>query len=81
MTNKTVEVTVGVPKGLRPIYKTNMNKWLSKEITFEKIDYAEFSDLMVMATIEFDKDNCIYVLVPEKIFNTDEEIEKKVKPI
>jgi hypothetical protein len=49
-------------------YKASLKRWLSKPITFESIDGVEFSDQMVLATVEFDKDHCIYVLLPEEVF-------------
>jgi hypothetical protein len=55
-------------------YKTNLSKWLSKDIEFDKIIKAEFTDAMVLGVVEFDKDNCIYVLVPEEIFKGDKQI-------
>ena len=47
-------------------YKVNLEKWLSGELAFEKISYANFSSKMVMATIEIDKNNYIFVLIPKE---------------
>ena len=49
-------------------YTTNIKKWLGKTLTFNKTDGIEFSDKMVMATVEFDKDHCLYVLMEEESF-------------
>lgn len=49
-------------------YSTSLRKWLEKRLEFSKINKAEFSNHFVMASIEFDKDHSIYVLVPEEIF-------------
>lgn len=52
-------------------YKASLKKWLSKEIEFSKIDGAKFSNSMVLGVVEFDKDHCIYVLLPENVFKGD----------
>lgn len=49
-------------------YKTKLKHWLSDDLEFSKIERAEFNDYMVLATVKFDDDNTIWVLVPEDIF-------------
>lgn len=50
------------------VYKASLKKWLTKNIIFERINHAKFTNEMVLAVVEFDKDNCIYVLLPEAVF-------------
>ena len=54
-------------------YKTNLKKWFNEDVEFSRINGATFSKSMVLAVIEFDKDHCIYVLVPEDIFTVIKE--------
>uniref|UniRef100_A0A6M3JGW5 Uncharacterized protein n=1 Tax=viral metagenome TaxID=1070528 RepID=A0A6M3JGW5_9ZZZZ len=49
-------------------YQTSLSKWLKGKLDFCKIDEATFTDKMVIATVAFDKDHTIYILVPEDIF-------------
>lgn len=49
-------------------YKTSLKKWLTKKIEFRQIDHAVFSDKMVYAVVEFDKDHCIHILLEENVF-------------
>lgn len=64
-----IQARVKYPKSDKPWdYKSNLGKWLSKEIEFSKIDGAKFTKVMVLGTVEFDKDNTIYVLIPEAVF-------------
>jgi len=63
------EVVIKYLKSNKPWdYKVSLKKWLNKDIEFSKIGYANFSDLMVLGVVEFDKDHCIYVLLPENVF-------------
>lgn len=52
-------------------YKTSLKQWLSGEMEFSKIEQARFSDKMVLATVAFDKDHTIYIVVPEDIFKEE----------
>lgn len=49
-------------------FTTNLDKWLKgKELKFEPIKNATFGK-MTLCIVEFDKDNCIYILLPEEVF-------------
>lgn len=74
---RNIEAVVGVAGGKQVKYKTKLTHWLSKDLVFEKIVYAKFSDSMVMAVVQFDKDHCIYVLVPEDIFSKEEDLTRE----
>jgi hypothetical protein len=70
---KNIQARISYKVEKSPVsYKASMKQWLTKKIMFERINYAKFTKEMVLAVVEFDKDNCIYVLVPEAVF-------KKVK--
>lgn len=50
-------------------FTTNLDKWLKgKELKFEPIKNARFIDGMTLCVVEFNKDNCIYILLPENVF-------------
>lgn len=49
-------------------YKTNLKKWLSKNIKFSKIRQATFDSDWVLGSVEFDEEHTIYVLIPEAVF-------------
>ena len=52
-------------------YTTNLDPWLKgKVLEFEPIKYAKF-DKMALSVVEFDKDNCIYILLPEEVFKAN----------
>ena len=69
MKNIQARISYKVEK-LPVVYKTSMKQWLTKKIVFERINYAKFTKEMVLAVVEFDKDNCIYVLLPEGVFKS-----------
>ena len=54
--------------GKTKIYKANLKKWLSKKIQFDNVKSANFKNGMCVGIVEFDKNNCIYLIVPEDIF-------------
>lgn len=55
-------------------YKTSLKKWLSKKIEFDEMNRSEFSDGMLLSVVEFDKDHCIYVLIPRSVFDKEDKI-------
>jgi len=64
-----IQARVKYPKSDKPWdYKSNLGKWLSKEIEFSKINGAKFTKEMVLGTVAFDKNNTIYVLIPKEVF-------------
>lgn len=68
-----IQSRIGVPskEENNKKYVTSLKKWLSKDLVFHPITHANFTEEMVLATVSFDKDNTIYILVPENIFNKD----------
>jgi len=47
---------------------TNLDNWLKgKNIKFDEAPHAEFNDCM-LSTVEFDKDNSIYIILPKDVF-------------
>lgn len=54
----------------QPLYTTSMRKWLEKPLEFDRIDGAEFKKGYVLATVPFDKDHIIYVLIEEEVFKS-----------
>lgn len=53
-------------------YSTNLDRWLKGvQLDFESIDYASFEEGAVLATVEFDKDNTIYIILPEEVFKEE----------
>lgn len=64
-----IQAIIKFPKSYKPYdYKSNLGKWLNKDIEFSKISGAEFTKEMVLGTVEFDEDNTIYVLIPKEVF-------------
>ena len=57
-------------------YTTSLKIWLTKKIDFHSIKKASFTDKMVLSVVEFDKDNCIYVLLPEAVFSAKKQLTK-----
>lgn len=55
-------------------FNTKLDKWLKgKTLEFYPIRYAKFGTAkkmsrMTLSVVEFDKDNCIYILLPEDVF-------------
>lgn len=47
---------------------TSLSRWLRKKIDFHSIKKASFSEDMLLSVVEFDKNHCIYVLLPKDLF-------------
>ena len=67
MKNIQARISYKVEK-LPVAYEASMKQWLTKKIMFKRINYAKFTNDMVLAVVEFDKNNCIYVLLPKAVF-------------
>ena len=51
---------------------TSLDNWLKKKnMTFDEIDSISIGDRFMVATVEFDKDHCIYVLLPKEVFSEE----------
>jgi hypothetical protein len=48
-------------------YTTKLDPWLKGELEFTPVKYAKF-EKMTLSVVEFDKDHCIYILLPESVF-------------
>ena len=46
----------------------SLKQWLTKKIDFHSIKKASFSEDMLLSVVEFDKDHCIYILLPKDLF-------------
>ncbi len=66
--NKNIQSRIGISSEPHAVYTTNLKKWLSKALEFEYVDYAKFTNKMRLATVEFDKNNTIYILISEDVF-------------
>ena len=72
-----IQVSLGVkPKNQTNFYNVDLPQLNEKVLEFSSIDHAHFYDGMVMASVEFDKDNTIYVLVPEEALKSKESVVK-----
>lgn len=65
-------VRIGVkPNKDTKVCVTNLDEWLSgKNIKFESVDFARFENEVMLATIEFDKNNMIYIILPTRVFES-----------
>ena len=67
MKNTLVKIGVKSKKDTK-VCVTNLDKWLAKKnLRFEEVNYANFGEVM-LATVEFDKDNTIYIILPKAVF-------------
>jgi len=64
----TLEARISYQK-TKKYFTTNLKRWLGKELKFEKINHAKFTDKMTLATIGFGRDHMIYVLIPLDVFD------------
>ena len=63
----TIEATIKyTTKGKKCV--TNLDEWLKGEnIEFNEVDYVNFKESM-LSVVMFDKDHCIYVVMPKDCF-------------
>lgn len=58
-------------------YTTKLDIWLkNKKLDFHPVKYAKFGK-STLSIVEFDKDHCIYIILPEDVFTP----EVKLPPI
>ncbi len=56
------------------LYKANLDIWLKgKKLEFDPVKYAKFGK-SVLSVVEFDKDHCIYIVLPEDVFQSDKDL-------
>jgi len=75
MTNKNIQSRIGhYGKNEHPIkfITARLDYWLKgKDLEFTPVKYAKFGK-MALSIVEFDKDHCIYILLPEDVFTASE---------
>lgn len=71
--NKNILVRIGVkPNKETKTCVTNLDKWLAKKnIKFESVSYVSFESEVMLATVEFDRNNVIYIILPKNVFEEE----------